>query len=407
MKYWWGYLCAGIFAAISWALTEFAKAHSVLVDMIYPYITRLIINALADFSSGISGILWQMLVAIFIVAVIVTGVLMVIRKKNPIRWFGWVLAVISFVVLLSNALYGLNAYTSPLADDLRLDIADYNITQLNDTAVFLRDKANALAEQVERKEDGTPKSDSFEKMAKQAADGFEDLTYEQTISVFAGSTAPVKKLTLGAKKGDTGITVALTGESAVNPNVPTVAMPFAMCKEMAHRMTIYTETDARFAAFLACISNSDQNFQYAGYLMAYHYCYEALASVPTSTAQACAEETDKEVNDLLRQDLEAVLDFFGKPEPDLSIRTEEKKEEKEEETTDETTPTGEAEEETTQETTPAVDMSFSSYKDVSDLLASWYIQNYVLPLHQEEEEVFDPFDTTQVDLTGNANAKKK
>ena len=99
MKYWWGYLCAAIFGAISWALTEFAKAHSVLVDMIYPYVTRLIISALADFSSGISGILWQMLVAVFVVAVIVTGVLMVVRKRNPIRWFGWVLAVISFVVL--------------------------------------------------------------------------------------------------------------------------------------------------------------------------------------------------------------------------------------------------------------------------------------------------------------------
>lgn len=407
MKTWWGYLSAAIFAAISWALTEFAKAHSVLVDMIYPYITRLIITALADFSSAISGILWQMLLGIFIVAVLVTGVLMVIRKKNPVRWFGWVLAVISFVVLLNTALYGLNTYTSPLADDLRLDIADYNITQLNETAVFLRDKANALAEQVERKEDGTPKFGSFEKMAKQAADGFEDLTYEQTISVFAGSTAPVKKLTLGASKGDTGITVALTGESAVNPNVPVAAMPFAMCKEMAHRMTIYTDTDARFAAFLACTSNEAVNFQYSGYLMAYFYCYEALASVPTSTAQACAEATDKEVNDLLRQDLEVVLEFFGKPEPDLSIRTEEKKEEKKEETTEGTEPTGEGEEGKTEETTPAVDMSFSSYKDVSDLLASWYIQNYVLPLHQEEEEVFDPFDTTQVDLTGNANAKKK
>lgn len=398
MKYWWGYLCAAIFAAISWALTEFAKAHSVLVDMIYPYVTRLIISALADLSSGIGGILWQMLVAVFIVATIVTGVLMILRKRNPIRWFGWVLAVISFVALLNNALYGLNAYTSPLADDLRLEIADYNVTHMNDAVIFLRDKANELAKQVKRANDGTPKFGSFEKMGKQAADGFENLTYEQTYPIFAGSTVPVKKLTLGAAKGDTGITVALTGESAVNPRVPTAAMPFAMCKEMAHRMTIYTDTDARFAAFLACINNSDQNFQYSGYLMAYHYCYEALASVPTSTAQAAAAQTDKEVNDLLRQDLEAVYEFFGKPEPEVNVRTEEKKEETEK---DETT------DETTEETTPAVDMSFSKYFDVSDLLVSWHIQNFVLPLHQEEDQGFDPFDTTQVDLTGNANAKEK
>lgn len=401
MKYWWGYLCAAIFGVISWALTEFAKAHSVLVDMIYPYVTRLIISALADFSSGISGILWQMLVAVFIVATVVTGVLMIVRKHNPIRWIGWALAVVSFVMLLNNALYGLNAYTSPLADDLRLEIADYNVTQMNDAVVFLRDKANDLAQQVKRKDDGTPKFGSFEKMAKQAADGFENLTYEQTISVFAGSTVPVKKQTLGATKGDTGITVPLTGESAVNPKVPTAAMPFAMCKEMAHRMTIYTETDARFASFLACTNNSSVNFQYSGYLMAYYYCYEALASVPTSTAQAAAAETDKGVSELLRQDLEAIVKFFGKPEPEVSVRTEEKKKAEKEEAPEgeETTPP--------EETTPAVDMSFSNYLDISDLLVSWHLQEFVLPLHQEEEEAFDPFDTTQVDLTGNANAKKK
>ena len=402
MKYWWGYLCAAIFAVISWALTQFARAHSVLVDMIYPYITRLIISALADFTGGVGALVWQILLVVFIVAVIGLGVLLVWRKRNPIRWIGWILAVICFVALLNNALYGLNAYTSPLADDLRLDIADYNVTQMNDAVVFLRDKANELAQTVKRNDAEDPKFGSFEKMAKQASEGFENLTYEQTISVFAGSTVPVKKLVLGAAKGDTGTTVALTGEAAVNHKVPTAAMPFAICKEMAHRMTIYTDTDARFAAFLACINNSNQTFQYSGYLMAYYYCYEALASVPTSTAQACAEETDKGVNDLLRHDLEVCAKFFGKPEPEVRVRTEEKKEALEQE---ETEPTGEGEEEAQKNTT--ADMSFSTYYDVSDLLVSWHLQNFVLQLHQEEEEAFDPFDTTQVDLTGNANAKKK
>ncbi len=390
MKSWWGYLSAVIFALIAWALKQFAMAHEVLVDMIYPYVTRLIINFLAESSSGSNGLVWQMLLTLLIVAAIGTGVLMIIKRWNPIRWFGWVLAVISFIVMLNTALYELNAYTSPLADDLRLDVADYTVTELNEAALFFRDKANDLAQKVTRKDDGTPDFGSFEDMAKQAADGYEDLTYNQAISVFAGSTAPVKKLTLGAKKGDTGITVALTGESAVNPKVPTAAMPFAMCKEMAHRMTIYTDTDARFAAFLAGISNADQNFQYSAYMMAYYYCYEALSSVPTSTAQACAEKTDAKVNALLRGDLEDCIAFFGKHKPEISVRTDDKKDTEEKE-----------------ETQATLDMSFSRYSDVSDLLTSWYIQNYILPLHQEEEEVFDPYDPDQVDLSGIVNAKKK
>lgn len=388
MKNLWGYLTAGIFAAISWALVEFAKAHGVLVDMIYPYVTRLIITFLADMTAGSAGLVWQTILGILIVLTIGTGVLVIWKKKNIIRWFGWVLATISFLALLNTALYDLNAYAGPLADDLRLNVADYTVTELNEAAVFFRDKANTLAKKAERNPDGSPNFGTFEEMAVQAAEGYKKLTYEETISVFAGSTAPVKKLGLGATKGKTGITVAITGEAAVNPKVPTAALPFAMNKEMAHRMTIYSDTDARFAAFLAGIHNPSKDFQYSAWLMAYYYCYEALASVPTSTAQACAAETDAGVNEFMRGDLEECREFFGTPKAEPSVRTAK-------------------ETESTESTDPAPQVTFSEYNHVSDLLASWYIQNYILPLHQEEEEVFDPFDPTQVDLSGIANAKKE
>ena len=35
-----------------------------------------------------------------------------------------------------------------------------------------------------------------------------------------------------------------------------------------------------------------------------------------------------------------------------------------------------------------------------DMLASWYIQNYILPEHQEEERPFNPLDPGQVDICG-------
>ena len=40
-----------------------------------------------------------------------------------------------------------------------------------------------------------------------------------------------------------------------------------------------------------------------------------------------------------------------------------------------------------------------------DLLTSWYIQEIILPTQVVEEIVFDPLDETQVDLSGNVNAK--
>ena len=383
MKYWRGYLVAAIFAAISWALVQFAQAHSVLVDMIYPYVTRMFITSMADWTGSMSFCLWQVILVGLIAAGIASIVLMVVLRWNPVQWFGWVMAVVMCISMCNTVVYGLNAYSSPLADDIRLEVTDYTVSELNEATLYFRDKANEMAKEVIRDSNGDPAFDTFEKLAEQAADGYEALTYDEAISVFSGSTAPVKRQSWFKSKGDSGITVPLTGEAAVNPDVPVVCLPFAMCKEMAHRMSIYSEADANFAAFLACTNNSSQAFQYSAYLMAYHYCYEALASIPTSTAQACAKQTDSGVNQLLKNDLQDCMDFYGKTKTSASSQT----------NTNTTEPDGE-------EST----VTFSSYSNVSHLLASWYIQEFIVPLHQEEEEPFDPYDPTQVDLSGIVNA---
>ena len=59
MKYWRGYLVAAIAAACSWGLIEFSKAHTVLVDMIYPYLTRMIQTYLAEWSISADFLVWE------------------------------------------------------------------------------------------------------------------------------------------------------------------------------------------------------------------------------------------------------------------------------------------------------------------------------------------------------------
>ena len=385
MKYWRGYLAAGIFAAITWALVEFAKAHSVLVDMIYPYMTRLVVTSMADWTSSMSFCLWQVLLIALVVIAIVTVVLMVVLRWNFVQWLGWVLAAVSCIAMLNTVIFGLNRYASPLADDMRLEMGDFTVSELNEATVYFRDQANLLAAEMQRDGKGNVESGSFEELAQQAGEGYEVLAYEETISVFAGSTVPVKKLgwTL-FYGGDFGVTVPLTGEAAVNPNVPGVILPFAMCNEMAHRMSIYSEADAAFAAFLACINNPDARFQYAGYLMAYRYCFTALENIPTTTAQSCANTTDKGVSRLLREDIERAEKFLGKDPAAPNERAE-------------------IPEDAAAEDAP---IHFSDYSDVSDLLANWYIAKFITPLHQEEEITFDPLDPSQVDLTGLVNVGK-
>ena len=397
MKYWRGYLVAGILAAITLALTAFAKAHTFLVDMIYPYISRMVMTTMAGWTSGASFCVWQALVLGMVALGIASIVLMILLKWHPVQWFGWVVAVVSFIFMCNTVLYGLNEYTSPLADDIRLEITDYNVSELNEAAIFFRDKANALAQEIARDEKGNPKFGTFEEMAQQAGQGFEMLTYEKTISAFAGSTAPVKKQTWFAVKGDSGMLLPLTGEVLVNPKVPTACMPFAMCKEMAHRLAIYSDADASFAGFYAGIHNESINFQYSAYLMAYHYCYEALKDIPTSTAQAAASQANSGVNALLKADLEDCFKFYGDAKATAHVRTATRTlREATAATQDPTQP---------EATDPQLDISFSSYTDVADLFASWYIQEYITPLHRDEEVEFNPYDSTQVDLSGNVNAK--
>ena len=384
MKKWIGYLVAGITAAIAIALINFAKAYSVLVDMVYPYVTRLIVNTLAEATGGIGICIWQFLLFVIVVAALSTLAWVIIKKGDLIRWLGWVLAVVGCLFMLHTVLFGLNKYSSPLADDVALEIREWEVTELGEATVFFRDKANELASQVPRKGNGKVNIGKFKDLAEKAGEGFRILTYDQAHSVFAGSTAPVKKLGFGIfYSGKFGHTVALTGEAAVNPSVPDVILPFAMCNEMARRMSIYSDADAAFAAFLAGSANPATEFQYAAYLMAYDYCYYALSQIPTDTAKAYAADTDAGVSELVRSDLKQVNRFLGDPEA-LNNRAEIPEKAK-----DETSP-----------------LHFSEYSNVVDLLANWYIQYYIVPLHAEEETVFNPLDPSQVDLTGLPNVKK-
>ena len=356
MKYWRGYLAALIFFAISMAATWFALGHSTLVDMIYPYMTRLIVGTIAEWTAGIAGCLWQTLLIVLVLLAVGGLVATILTKRSVIQYIGWVLAVVCFISMGNNLLFGLNNYAGPVNEDVRLNMTDYTVAELSEATKYYRDKANALADTVERDSKGKLKLPEFDELAILADGGFKNLTYQHAISLFAGSTAPVKKLGFAfLYGGQTGQTVALTGEACVNPNVPNIAMPYAMCREMSKRMTIVGEEDSKYAAFLASVANDSEIFKYSGYCIAYYYCYNTLAQVPTDTAQQSAKTLHTGALPNLKADMADFEKFFGKfqdPEGD----------------------------------------------SVADMLVSDYIQAYITPLHQEEEITFNPLDKNQVDL---------
>ena len=175
--------------------------------------------------------------------------------------------------------------------------------------------------------------------------------------------------------GITGFTMSLTGEAAVNPQIPAVSLPFTMCHEMAHRMSIALESDANMAAYLACTANSAPEFQYSAYFMAYRYCYNALAS---ANATESMKKVSAGVNEYFYQDLKAYDSFFAqkKNETATQVAT--------------TVNDGYIK-------VNGDDRGVASYGGVCDLLVNWHIQTVVIPSQQQEEIIkFDPYDESWV-----------
>ena len=150
LKYLRGYLAAGIFAAITAVLMAYGQRFATLVDMIYPYVTRTLQTMLAQWSGQVNFCLWQLLAVVLGVLVLTSIVLMIVLKWNPIQWLGWVLAVFSGIYCLHTAVYGLNYYAGPIAEDMRLDTSPYTLEELTEATEYYRNQANALATQVPR-----------------------------------------------------------------------------------------------------------------------------------------------------------------------------------------------------------------------------------------------------------------
>lgn len=357
MKYWRGYLVAAIVAVFNWALIQFAKAHSELMDMVYPYMTRIVQNGLVQWSNATDICLWQLLLLFGGIIALFTVVLMVIFHWNPVQWFGWVLAVVTVVQLMSTSIYGLNLHAGSIAEDVRIPKEESTVASLEDAATYYLEQANIYANQISRDSKGQADFEDFAVLAQQAQGGFKDLTYEQLYPVFAGNLTPVKKLGWSkhyTKQGVTGMFVPLTGEAAVNPNTPDVALPFVMCREMSRRMSIATYADATFAAYLACVSNESVNFKYSGYLMAYHQCRNELnaRSAKDLTAKAALQRVESKVGAKVSQDLEGYEAFLKKNADTNS---------------------------------PAA----------ADLFVSWHVQTVVIPNQPKEEDTskkFNPLD---------------
>ena len=382
MKKYVGYFVAAGGLLLTLAITALARRYGELLDAFYPYVTRWVQKILA----GISGIfpftLWQVLAVLLVLTFLLVLTLVIWKKKSIVRYIGWVLAIVSLGWCAHTTIYGLNFYASTLSQDIRLEKVELLQEDLENALIYFRDQANALAATLPRDENGNLLYDNFDILAQKAGNGYKNLTLEG-YSVFAGSALPPKRLMwsgLYSAMGICGVSMALTGEASVNPEIPNMSIPYVMCHEMAHRMCIALEDDANFAAFLACQANEDPQFVYSAYYMAYRYCYNALAKAD----RAALKKIHAGASELFRRDLKFYDAFFAR-----------------EQNTAATTVANTANNAYIQASGDKA--GTASYGMVATQLVTWYLQE-TNQLQQDEQTKFDPLDKDYISgILGDRN----
>lgn len=345
-------LLTATFFVLAGLLVLAADKYYNLLFLFYPSLTREIQGYLATWSGGFDFVVWQRIILILLGLIAVTLIICILRKKNILNWlFGWT-AVGAIGVFLFMVIWGVNLYSPGIDDDMRLDVNDsYSSTQLQDAAEYYLASANALAAQVERDEDGLCKIESFEAAAANVGSGFRNMT--RTCYAFGGSVEAPKPLAWSGLLRSaelTGMMVPFTGETTVNEELLPVNIPFEMSRQVARRMSIATMEDASFAAILACMASEDVTYQYAGYYMAYVYCYHAL----NNTNPAKVAQITTGIHEGLEKDLIANGTLDGDaPRGYMTLSGDE--------------------------------LSSDAKNTVSDLLVAWYIHQTTPPEETEEE----------------------
>ena len=95
-----GIIVAGVFGVLTWLVQQLAQRFSLLLDLAFPFASITVHELLGGGSAGVDFCVWQVILAVFLVAVVVSIGLMVLFRWNFFRWLGWVLSPVSIAYFL-------------------------------------------------------------------------------------------------------------------------------------------------------------------------------------------------------------------------------------------------------------------------------------------------------------------
>lgn len=253
------FLAAGLLLQILSRLTEgFGQWYS---TNIYPAFVSVIgrIMGIFPFSAAEIGIYLLIFVSFFML-------IKAFVKKYFLEFFMnvFLIATVLFFVYCANC--GVNYYRTSFAKSAGFDAQEYKVEELKNTCIWLTEKVNNLASQVERNEDGYMRLSINEE--ESAVDSMYCLgeIYPELQGFYPKPKGICNHWILSVQQLS-GVYSPFTIEANYNTGMTDYNIPFTACHELSHLRGFMKEEEANFIAFLACTNSDLPDFQYSGYLL--------------------------------------------------------------------------------------------------------------------------------------------
>jgi hypothetical protein len=238
---------------------------------IYPVISRFlrILFGWIPFSFG--DFLYAFFVAVIVLKTVQTVRAVVKRKFNRQYFLTGLKQIIFFFLLLYvffYVLWGLNYNRKGITSQLKLDVKEYSVQDLDTLIRALQSRVNYWAAKID-----TTKRDSTLKRSLLFRKGVEAYGKTREQIPFLEYDSPSLKTSLyspvGHFFGFSGYYNPFSGEAQVKSDYPRFLQPFIITHEIGHQLGYAKEDEASFVGFIVCRSYEDADFRYSMYFDIY------------------------------------------------------------------------------------------------------------------------------------------
>ncbi len=185
------------------------------------------------------------------------------------------LRLILFIYLIFNIFWGLNYNRLGIASQLKLDVKEYTVQDLDTLTYVLQERLNIYAASVDSgKRMGLNRNQVLFKEAiasyKKIDKSMPFLTYNYP------SIKPSMYSHIGHYFGFTGYYNPFSGEAQIKTTVPFFLKPFVVLHEIGHQLGYGKENEANFIAFISSRSSTNTEFRYSVYYEMHQYAIREL-----------------------------------------------------------------------------------------------------------------------------------